>query len=571
MDLGDIIRIVRNRLPIILLPIVVLVGLQLAVAMRATPMYASSAKLLVQAGSTEGILTGIGGANNTQRNASIGRLMETEVRILESALVAEAANKSLGFNATVTGSGNDTSDILTVNAQSDDPIRAAQIANEFSAEYIKFRRGQSIEDFVLAAKELQQKVDSYQLQIDKLVRDSEDPENQVEPFLSNIQVRRQLLQQQQQVFQTKIDSLSVDAALKTGGASVITPAVPTTTPVSPRPLRSAALGFILGAMLGLGVALLLETLDTRLRTRDDVLQQFPSTSVLGEIPFITDIAKRRSGKGALRVFRGKSDATDVGLPPIAAESFRSLRTSLQFVSVQNGMNVIMITSPNPGEGKTTTAINLARVLSQAAKRVIVVDADLRNPRLAEYLGINNDVGFTDMLVGNASLRDAAFIIEGILAVPSGPVPPNPADLLGSPMAKAVFEKIAAVCDYLVIDAPPVLPVTDASVIAQYADISVIVVRSKRTPSHDLERTLETFAQANAPVAGVVINGVEFKRRRGYRYGYGYGYEYDSRSTKGGRTVSAAPANVNSLPLIPEQDVEEIWAEAAGIHTAQHVR
>jgi len=207
----------------------------------------------------------------------------------------------------------------------------------------------------------------------------------------------------------------------------------------------------------------------------------------------------------------------------AAEAYRTLRTAVQFIDLEKPLRAVQVTSAKPAEGKTTTAANLAVTLAQAGKRVILLDADLRKPRLHHEFGVPNTAGFTTMLL-DANIGADAFHrtrVTNLVVVPSGPPPPNPSELLSLGATRNVIGLLRDECDVLVIDSPPVLPVTDPLILSGYVDGVILVANAKEAQGKSLLRTRELLQQVGAPVLGVSVNQID--NDTGYGYGYGYGY------------------------------------------------
>jgi capsular exopolysaccharide synthesis family protein len=206
----------------------------------------------------------------------------------------------------------------------------------------------------------------------------------------------------------------------------------------------------------------------------------------------------------------------------AAEAYRSLRTSVQFLGLDRPLRIIEVTSASPGEGKTTSLANLGVALARAGRQVIVVCCDLRRPRLHEFFGLSNTIGFTSVLVGDVGLSTALQPVPGsdrLRVLASGPIPPNPSELLASERAGEVLAALAQQADIVLIDAPPVLPVTDAAVLANRVDATLLVVSANVTTNKQVHRAAEILRQVDAPLVGAVLNGVELEGGYGYQYGY----------------------------------------------------
>jgi succinoglycan biosynthesis transport protein ExoP len=290
-------------------------------------------------------------------------------------------------------------------------------------------------------------------------------------------------------------------------------------PTTPKTTRNIIFGLVIGFALGAGLAILLEILDTRIKDLDTLTDRLGLTP-LGLMPF------DRGAKSTPLVVRDDPHSA-------RAEAFRQLRTNLHFLGVEQAPRSILVTSTLPAEGKSTTASNLAIALAQAREPVVVIDADFRHPQLSEYLGVRGGVGLSEVLIGQVTLAEALqpWGDDGMLSVlPSGTKPPNPSELLGS---RAMSRVVAELRErgMLIIDSPPVLPFTDAAVLAKITDTTLMVVRANSTRLDKLERALQALRTVDAQVAGAVLNMVPAK---GPDIGY-YGYYGKGESRK------AAPA------------------------------
>jgi polysaccharide biosynthesis transport protein len=292
-----------------------------------------------------------------------------------------------------------------------------------------------------------------------------------------------------------------------------------TEPVSPRTKVNLALGLLLGLALGIAVAVFRETLDTTIKRIDD-LQRITGAGALGMIAFDSDASKHPL-------------ITAIDPASTRSESFRTLRTNLQFVDIDRPPRTVVITSAVAGEGKSTTACNLAITLAQAGIRVVLVESDLRRPKIAEYLGVEGSVGLTSVLIGRAGLDDALQTWGrcGLAVLASGPIPPNPSELLGSGHMVALLRQLQQRFDVVIIDAPPLLPVTDAAVLSRICDGAVLVVRYGKTRREQLERTAQALRTVDARILGTVMNMAPTKGPDAYAYGYGYSYAYKSRTDR----------------------------------------
>lgn len=291
--------------------------------------------------------------------------------------------------------------------------------------------------------------------------------------------------------------------------TTVDPADLATSPASPRPVRNIAVAAVLGLLAGLGLALLRDLLDVTVKDVDKLTERL-GASTLGIIGYDADADK---------------NPVPVRTRPQSpqAEAFRQLRTNLQFVDIDQDTKTIVITSSLPEEGKTRTSVNLAIALAQAGERVILVEADLRRPRVNRYLHLLDDVGVTTVLLGRLSV-DEALQPYGDLplhVLACGRQPPNPSELLSSERMQLLLRELRERADIIIIDAPPLLPVTDAAVLARQADGAILVVRHGKTTYDQVDRAVENLHLAGARLLGTLINMAPAKGRDAYAYAYAY--------------------------------------------------
>lgn len=305
---------------------------------------------------------------------------------------------------------------------------------------------------------------------------------------------------------------------------VVRNAVIPTAPSAPNIRLNVAVAIIIGLMIGAGLAALREILDTRVRSEDDVAA-LTDAAVIGQIGL-----DESDPDHPLVVQSSPHDAR--------SEAFRRLRTNLQFLDLEGGPQAIVVVSSVPDEGKSTTAINLAITLADADARVLLIDADLRRPSIANYLGIEGSVGLTTVLIHRAELQDVIqpWGSAGLFVVPSGAVPPNPAELVGSRTMAKLIEQVREQFDYVIIDTPPLLPVTDAALIAKMTNGALMITGSGLVRRDQLRQSLGNLNAVNARVLGVVLNKVN--RESGYGDGYGNGYGYYAADPSDGNDTAS---------------------------------
>jgi non-specific protein-tyrosine kinase len=343
-----------------------------------------------------------------------------------------------------------------------------------------------------------------------------------------------------QIYDWQVTFARYQSLLNDGSVNVLR--VLEEAPLPTRPISSGLVSRILlaaalGLVLGLGSAFLLDHLDDTFKSAEDLSKHTQVTAV-GAIPFIED---SNPTERLVSLVYPKS--------PIA-EAYRSMRTNIGFLGIDLPLRSLVITSANPGEGKSTTVANLGVVIAQSGKSVVLVDSDLRRPMLHRIFELPNRQGLTDVLLDedpapNGHLCDTA--VENLHILTSGPLPPNPSEVLGSAKMGQLVRYLAKSFDLVLLDAPPALPVTDAAVLASQADGVVVVAGAGQTRRQDALKALERLRQVGGQVLGVALSRWRLSRGGYYRY-YAYYETYGSASGKGGRERPAG-ARVWGLELV----------------------
>jgi tyrosine-protein kinase Etk/Wzc len=291
-------------------------------------------------------------------------------------------------------------------------------------------------------------------------------------------------------------------------------------PIAPQRRRIFLTALIFGALLGLGAAVAVEQLDDSVKLPDEVRERF-DLAVLGTIPEIREGSSSRQGHAPV----GDRLVTHLDPRSPVAEAYRSLRTNLAFARAQQALRTIVLTSPGPADGKSTTVANLAITFAQQGQRTLLVDADLRRAVLDRLFDVPRTPGLTDVLVGQATLADVvhATAIPNLSVIGSGHFPPNPSELLGSAAMRDSLREAQEMFDIVLLDSPPLLAVTDAAVLSTMVDGAVLVVRMGRTQRTSVRRAIGQLRAVHGHLVGAVLNDVDF-RQGGYG-GYGYYYYY----------------------------------------------
>ncbi len=324
---------------------------------------------------------------------------------------------------------------------------------------------------------------------------------------------------------------------QTVAATIISPAETPLRPTTPRTAQNLALGLVVGLLLGVGQAILRDVLDTRVRTEQDI-ERVTDRAVIGTIT----LAPARK-KGVLGV------VADINTP--GAESYKRLRTNLQFLGLEAGHRAIVVTSTVAGEGKTTTAVNVAVSMAMAGERVLLIDADLRRPRVASHFGLEGGAGLTSVLIGRATLDDVIQTHgpSGLDVLASGPIPPNPSELLGFTGMADLLSEATHTYDVVILDTPPLLPVTDAAILSHITSGALIVVGSRIVRRAELAAAVDSLDQVDTRVLGLVLNKVQ-KEDEDHYYGYSYSHKYETLPASETLLPSESIGTKVPAPVVP---------------------
>jgi polysaccharide biosynthesis transport protein len=330
----------------------------------------------------------------------------------------------------------------------------------------------------------------------------------------------------------RLKEAQVSAGLKASNIRVVDAAELPKSPVKPRVLLNLALGIILGLGLGVGLAFFQEYMDKTLKTPDEVehLVRLPSLGVLPTFSLNGDGKGAEANLAALVPQEGTLTAPAIQTHPSVLEALRSLRTSI-LLSANPVPKLLLVTSALPSEGKTSLTVNLGVTLASLGSSVVIVDCDMRRPACHRSTGVENKPGFVRCLTGQVELAQAILPVRGVnglSVIPCGPIPPNPAEVLSSPIAGELLRRLRSEFEYVLVDSPPLLSVADSRILATMTDGVVLVVRAHATPYDAVCRARTLLYGAGARILGVALNDVNMRKdgyayNYYYRYGYGYGY------------------------------------------------
>lgn len=523
VELSDYLKVIRDRKWIIVLSVAVTVAAVLAVSLLTTPKYRATASVLYKPSNLDTALFGA----RVFEIRDLPRELQTGANLVKVSEVADKVKQELGSSRAtddllkmVEVQPEGQTNIISITATSIYPKEAAELANAFAVQFVAYRKNADQEALKTAYEQLDAERKQLQAQHADAGRIA--------------------------LIEGKLKDLQILESMQTGGYEVVQEAVIPSSPYTPQPVRNGVLAVAVGLVLGVGLAFLLEHLDRRIKDEETLEREF-GLPVLASVPLV---GKRWVTK------EGKRSTAPVGFlhprSPVL-ESYRLLRSNLQYFEVDRALRVIMITSALPQEGKTITSINLALSLAFSGSRVIVIEADLRKPGLHTYLNLGNEIGVSNVLAGTHTFAEsmqlvrvdefappesrrttkaapeAALLQKNLYCVTSGPLPPNPAELIGSTKMLDLLSKAADLADHVIVDTPPLLAVSDGLNLASHVDGVILSARMHSTTIDEARELRTLLERVGGRAIGVVANGVKKDRRyayRKYRYGHyysGYGY------------------------------------------------
>lgn len=515
MELREYAGIIWRWLWLICLGTLLAGGTAFVVSRQMTPIYQASSTLLINQARTPST------ADYSSIIAS-ERIAKTYAELMTQRPILELVAQEIGidperFTEDISVTPVRDTQLIEINIEDPSPRIAAQVANTLPQIFIQENEKTQSARYAASKATLSNQLDVLNSDIEKTQTAIEalgEPETAAQQ--AELTRLKSTLTQYQSSYANLLQSfenLRLTEAQSLDTVTVVEPANAPKYPVRPRTKLNTLLAGVVGAMLATGVAFLIEYLDDTVKSPDD-LQQALGMSTLGIIARIRGEDPRERLVAALEP-----------RSPIS-EAYRTLRTNLEFSVVDTGLHTLLVTSSNPQEGKSTTAANLAVVMAQAGKDVILVDADMRRPMVHSLFGGANNYGVTTAIM-QTDASPAEYLqatdVPHLRVMTTGSIPPNPAEVLGSRRMQEIVDQLKDEADVIIFDTPPVLAVTDAAVLSTKVDGVLLVVEMGRTHREGVYRAVDALSRVDAPLLGAVLNRVSSARGRGYYYKY---YEYD---------------------------------------------
>jgi capsular exopolysaccharide synthesis family protein len=495
-ELREYLAVLRSRKWTVLIVTALVVAAALLLSVRQTPQYRGTSRLLIKALPVD--------ASGEVRPPNL----DTEAQVVISEPVGGRVVEALGLSLTPgelidglqVAAVTEVAEVLELTFTSPDPELARDVANAFATEYIAYKRDQTTEALESGERAITGQIDSVQQRLAEVTQELEATNPRADSALARtLETERSSLIARLGVLQQRADDYRARRPIDLAGGQLLEAASLPVSPFSPNHPANGTRAFVLGLALGIGLAFLRERLDDRLRGRQD-LEASLGLPVLASVPRFPRSSKKAREIVLISQPRGS-----------ASEAYRSLRTGLHFLSGQNEVKSLLVTSPAEGEGKTVTCINLAVAFAQSGRRVILISADLRRPTLEEYFGLSNREGLTTWLLADdrepwGLIRDPG--IDNLRVIPTGPIPPNPAELLSSNRLTHLIEVVEANSDLVVVDSPPVLAVADAAILSTHVDATLLVVDAEQTHRSAAGLAAEELNRVGAGLIGSVLNGFD---------------------------------------------------------------
>jgi len=513
MELGEIFRILWKRFWLIVLGTLLISTVVFVASTNMAPIYQAKVTMMVKQSANAPLADYTSISTGEDLALTYSELLKTRP-LLEIVIANLSLDLSPGdlIEDMLGTSLIPETQLLELTVEDTDAQRASDIANEIAFTFISLHNTeQQLQD--IAA--LEQDVVAQMAYLKALI---EHNQSAISPVSSGLLTEEETnlvqatLSNQQLAYAGLLETY-LNIRLTQGrllDVTVVEPALPPSEPIRPSIAIYTFLGAFVGLVLSVGLVFLVGYLDQSLETSDDVRQTL-SLPTLGTIPRLQG-QERNSGLVTSTIPRS----------PVS-EAYRTLRTNIRSASVDEPLTTLLITSVGQGAGKTTVAANLGVVCAQAGLRVVLIDTDLRIPGLHQLFHLDNLTGLTDLLVGDVQNVEECMVtlgIDNLCLITSGPVPPNPSELLGSRRMESVLAGVKKSADLVILDAPPVLAVTDAAVLASRVDGVILLIEAKRTSREAARRAYETLQRVGAPILGVVLTKAKPERKAYYYYAEG---------------------------------------------------
>ncbi len=558
LELRHYVDVLRRRKLVIVATVVVALVAGFAFVKVATPVYESTTQILLNPPTSSSDTGASKSASGSGASASGGSSatpeVASQVAIMESRSVTDEVKKALHVSdLSVAIAPVANSNVVGITGSANTAKQAAKIAQTYADTYVTMHRAQVATDLKTTTDALSAQISTIEGQIAPLDQSLNDLNTRIEattvatsraPLAAQrdqVAQQRTTLDTRRSDLQQRLDRIQLDSTVsKTGGVEIVSNASVPSAPTSPQKVRDLALALALGIIGGIAAAFVRDHFDDRIKSGED-LYVGSDRPPLGNVPSI---------RGWRRSDDPRLIAQEEPQSP-AGEAYARLSTVLELKGAVTKLQVILVTSASPGDGKTTTAANLGVAFARGGRRVVVVDADLRDPRLHRFFDVGNDRGLTSVLTGRIALADALVKVAdepSLQILPSGPVPLNPAELLAGQATRDLITRLSLEGNLVIFDGAS-LAGSDAIVLADRVDGVLLVTYLNRTTRSELGQALALFEHVDTPLIGTILNGTGRRARRGFGFG-----RHQGSPSRASSSAEVAGADNGRMPSASETQV-----------------
>lgn len=531
----DYLGILRKRWPWLLLPVVALTVLSAAWTVTRPPVYSSSARVLLADTAAQATLD-----PSSQNTGFLSRELSNEINLARSDYVERLVEGELGMVPRIDIKAASDADVLEFSASASSADDAARFANTWADQYIAVKRNEAVADIDGATSRLQEQLEELRGErqrlrgpldaIDEQIQNTNDPERaaelqrQYDRLADDLRYELELVTGQAQAIMASLTDLELQSEFAAvGEARVVQVAAPPLNTSNAPLSRNLALGMTLGLLAGFGLALLAENRDSTIKNAGDI-------AAVTDLPVLAAIpeADRRD-------LPGLATASHTDPEGSYANGYHKVRSSLEFASLDIDLRTVLVTSAGASEGKSTTSSNLALAFASVGKKTVLLDVDFRRARIHQIYGVPQTPGFTDVTIHGVDMGTVAYGVsepglEHLLIVPSGTPPPNPAAFVGTAGFASAIDWVRQEAEVVVLDAPPMLAVSDPHTMATRVDAVLLTARANQTTKGELLEAITTLGQVGANLLGIVLIGVDESETYGRYYYYRSDGQLPARST-----------------------------------------
>lgn len=500
MEINQIFKILKTRKLIVYQAVVIIFAVAMAVTYFQKPVYQATATILFKEKDISSSM--LFGNIFSQFGSQPERSLQTQIKLITLRPLLQNIIDKLKLNIEpeslrkkIDIKSESNANLLNISVKDESAYKAAKIANTLVEEYLNSSKQITTTELTRARQEVYKKLKDTEEEIIAIAKETAKKKGSIP---DDLKAKLDMATGIYIMLAEKHEQLRISEELRTSDALLMAPAVVPENPVFPKPVQTAIVSLLGGLMVGIAFAFGIDQLDNTIRTTEDAEAIF-KLPVIGQIPYQDSLAKLDDK------ILVKSHPKSTG-----AEACRTVRTNIEYFNAEKNMKTIMIASANPQEGKSVVSINIATAFAQTGKRVVLISCDLRKPSIHIYTNTSNTKGLSNYLAGYTEIvadivQDSS--VENLKIITSGPIPPNPSELLGSKRMEQLLNELREKMDYIIFDTTPILAVTDSTVMAKYTDGAIIISDYKRTSREDAKKATSALKKTGVRQLGVILNNI----------------------------------------------------------------